>query len=300
MATQANVAIETPESTTAFSTPPHFDHVFVVVDGKTLQSINDCRFLANEEFGRFWLKESESTLLGKYRATNVFGQNTIVEFFLDRFGPFTSVNVGLVLSFDHAGEAIEARQRLQANGIPFHAEFIRRNVAGEANPVPWYHLTRPELGADCPLTMFLSEITPEYYARIGAQFGENRRQDRSAYLEALLKRPQKPEHPFLDVIGVTIRLRPDRVKTVAKILEVLGYERREECPITELRGPESAIKLVSDESAVEGLLAIQLKLKTPDTGRRFEFNEISSLVLSPRGAQDSQATWSFIPQQSRS
>src|SRR5687767_4756104 len=123
MATQANVAIETPESTTAFSTPPHFDHVFVVVDGKTLQSINDCRFLANEEFGRFWLKESESTLLGKYRATNVFGQNTIVEFFLDRFGPFTSVNVGLVLSFDHAGEAIEARQRLQANGIPFHAEF---------------------------------------------------------------------------------------------------------------------------------------------------------------------------------
>lgn len=283
----------------AFVTPPHLDHLFIVTDGGTIDAVNACDVIASDAFGRFLIKHSESSLLGKYTATNIFGRSTMIEFFKDRFGTFQYVNTGLVLSFDHAGEHVPARKRLTAAGIEFHGELIRRKVPEEAEPVIWYHQTRPDLGATSPVTLFLSEITPEYFARLGARFGENGRQDRAAYFEALLRRSHGPEHLMGDVTAVTVRLRAEHADRLARILALLGYARSDLGETTDLTGPDALIRVVRDEVATPGLTEIRVGLTrpAPEPGLSLAFGEGATLVLSPGGAQDLHAVWTLTPHQ---
>jgi hypothetical protein len=292
-ATVPNIEV-TAAPSSAVELAPHFDHVFLTTDAETLKKIDECDLFTSEDFGRFWIKESESTLIGKYRATNIFGKNTIVEFFLDSTMPFKGVTVGLVLSFDHPGEAVVARTALEAQGIAFHAELVERTVAGKADPIPWYHLTRPDLGEDSPFTLFLSEIMPQYYNHLGAPIGEAGRQERFAYLDGLLKRPHKPEHMMRDVIGMTLRLTSERAARLQAILTLLGYDARQSNSVIRLRGPEAELVIHVDDLSVEGVLAVEMALADTAaiTTGTIDFGPTSSIRFG-----QGNATWTFEPQE---
>jgi Family of unknown function (DUF5829) len=287
------------EAHQTFPTPPHFDHVFVTVDEDTFNAIQACEFLSSSTFGRYVVRESESSLIGRYRPIRIFGRSTLVEVFLNKFGDgeFESVNAGLVLSFDYPGEALAARQRLSSNDIAYRGEVIRRTFPGEADPIPWYLSTRPDMGAGSSLALFLSEIDTDYWARIGAPLGSDGRQDPAAHYEAALRRPHGPEYLMRDIVEVSYRLRPARTARVVSVLTAVGYEAHKDGSVVLLSGPDSDIRLHSDESAPEGLLGVKIKLTnaTSPSVRRFDFGSTSSLTLPANEDGDRFAVWSFVP-----
>jgi hypothetical protein len=276
--------------------PPSFNHVFIVVDALTLAAINACDYLAGETFGRFATVETESTLIGPYRPTRIFGENTMIELFPDRFGAgpeFGATTAGVVLSFDHGGEREAARRRLSDAGLDYQAELVRRQTAsGELAPT--YHSTRPDMGPASPLALFASEIAAEQLARLGLQIGPS--QDRAGQLTASVGRPHAPEFALSDVVGVTVRLGPERAARLARVLEVLGYAESDGSGERRLRGPDADVVIV-EGTAGEGVTEVRTRLRTPDTqpGRRFDFGSTSTLVLSPGGPSDASATWTFTP-----
>jgi hypothetical protein len=276
---------------------PHLDHVFLTSDAETIRAVNECDLFKADQFGRFWIKHAESTLLGKYTATNIFGRASMLEFFQGRFGSFEHVNTGLVLSFDYPGETDFARERLTDAGIAFHGELIKYKFPGGTDAVPWYHQTRLNLGEDCPLTLFLSEITTEFFEKIGARFGSDGQQSRWEYFEARLKRPHNPNQYMRDLTGISVRLRSDHARTVARALSALGYEASGNGRVIELEGPESIITLTIDDEAQPGLTEARIQLHRPyqDPGRPITFSPTSSLRLSPGGPHDTTALWSFVP-----
>lgn len=282
-----------------FPTPPNFDHVFVVVSAETFNAIQDCRFLADGQLGRFFVRESESSLLGRYKPIRIFGKNTLIEIFQDKFGDgeFVDVNSGVVVSFDYPGEALTARQRLTDRGIEFRGGVITRMLPNEPDPIAWYLSTRPDTGPRSPLALFLSEMDTAYLKRIGVRLGEDGQQNRSAHFEAVLRSPHPAELLMQDVVAVTLRLHADRVRRVVNVLTAVGYDQSSDGQTVRLRGPDGEVRLQSDDSAVEGALELEIKLArpAPEPGLRFDFGSASSLVLSPGGADDDRAIWSFVP-----
>src|SRR6516225_3010389 len=127
------------------SAPPSLDHLFIVVSADTLAAINRCPLLTNETLGRFTIQESESTLIGRYAPTRIFGQNTFIELFPDRFGEgqFAEISCGVVVSFGQVGDHVAARRRLAAAELLFEAELLLRRQGPDNQLGPWYHSTRP-------------------------------------------------------------------------------------------------------------------------------------------------------------
>ena len=283
------------------SVSPHLDHVFLTVDAKTYDDVVNCHFLKTELFGRFRIKTANSTLIGPYSTANVAGESTFVELFPDSAPPFEGIELGIVMSFDRVGESMVARHRLSEREIvPLHYELVRRTVDGDAEPQPWYHLLRPDFGEGSPFTLFLSEITPEYFARLGARPGPDGTQDRAAYLAAAMKAAQTPDHYLLDIAGVELRLRPDRARTLGETLKALGYQdlsatNGAASGTQRLRGPEAEIRIEADDQAAEGLLALDLAMTRPYPEPRcqFVFGQSSTLILSPDGHEDCSAIWQF-------
>ncbi|HVN00883.1 MAG TPA: DUF5829 family protein [Caulobacteraceae bacterium] len=275
----------------ALTRPPLFNHVFVVVDAETISAVNACSYLADESFGRFATVESESTLIGRYRPTRIFGENTLIELFPGRFGAgeFDTVAAGVVLSFDHAGEREAARRRLSDAGAPYEAELIRRPVRG-GGLAPWYHSTRPHMGEGAPVALFLSEMAPELMARMGVAPGPDGAQDRAGYLTASLGRPHGGSQACLDVAGVTLRLgaHADRM---ARLLKLMGYSA--EMSGGTLRGPDAEIAFADDYGPL-GVTEVRFSLRAPDPtpGRTLRLGS-STLTLSPGGA--ASAVWRFTP-----
>lgn len=282
------------------SSPPQLDHVFVTVDAKTLKGINECQFLVEEELGRFLIRDAESTLLGRYEPTRVFGKNTLVEIFPNAFGgndTFKGVSAGVIFSFDRVGQTEVARQRLTDCGISFEGELVERIVrsaSGQTDHLPWYVFTRPNMGEKSTAALFFHELTPAYFARIGAKCDAEGRQNRSDHFDAALKRPHSPNHLMQDIVGVTIRLARRHIDHAAGILTAFGYSKSVDGDVVSLRGPTGEIKFVADDSA-PGAVELKIRLSRPMPGRRFEFSPSSSLVLSPLGADDHFATWTFVP-----
>lgn len=279
------------------SGPPPLDHVFVVVSAKTLAAINACPLLSEEAFGRFTMEESESMLIGRYAPTRIFGRNTFVELFPDRFGggEFAQVSCGVVFSFGKAGDHSAARQRMAGADFPFQAELLlRRRLPGNGLG-PWYHSTRPAVGA--PLALFLSEVTPEYMAHIGAPIGPGGRLDRGAYLTASNGRAQPPGALAQDIDAVTLRLAPGRAARVAQALTLMGYdETRDRDGAIRLTGPDVELGLRTPPAgAPEGVCEVWMRLNAPEPPQRFDFGPGASLELSPAGPSDARAVWRFEP-----
>jgi len=265
---------------------PLLDHVFLTVSEPTLDAITGCGFLTKEEFGRFRIKEATSTLIGPYRTANVAGISTFVEFFPDSSPPLESVRVGMVLSFSRPGTSARVQRRLTEAGFAFHHELVRRTVEGADEPQPWYHLVRPDLGPDSPFTLFLSEITPEYFARLGALPGPGGTQDRAAYLAAAMRAEQQPEHQLVDVVGVTVQLDQARAELLSRILQLLGYTAHGD----RLVGPGVTVVITAGDGP-ERLRSLRLRLRRAEP-RHFELGD-STLRLSPDGDNDPFAEWVF-------
>jgi len=284
-----------------FATPPHLDHVFVTVGAEALKLINECEFLRGEQFSRFATRSSESSLLSSYTATRVYGKNTVVEIFLDRFGgndTFIEHCAGIVLSFDHHGEMTGAHRELHSAGIPFSSEIVERvtpRADGGRDRSPWYEFTRPELGGISPVALFLHEMQPGFLAEIGAKVGPGGRQDRSERFDAALGRSHTPDHIMEDIAVVTVRLRPARIERASAILSTLGYEVSAMESGIRVRGIDAEIIFLADESPREGTVELKIKMARPAPGRRFDFGSESSLVLSPAGPDDCSAVWTFLP-----
>lgn len=287
-------------SSATFSSPPQLDHVFVTVDAQTLKGINECQFLAEEKLGRFLIREAESTLLGRYQPTRVFGESTLVEIFPDKFGGrdnFKAIAAGVIFSFDQIGQTAVARKRLEDSGISFDGELVERvgqSASGQAQNLPWYIFTRPHMGEDSAAAVFFHELTPEYFARIGATCDDSGRQNRSAHFDAALKKRHTSNYLMQDIVGVTIHLARRHIEHAAGVLTALGYARRDDVDGIHLQGPMAEITFVPDESSINPV-RLKIKLSRPMPGWRFDFSPSSSLALSPQGADDYSAIWTFIP-----
>lgn len=273
---------------------PHLDHVFVTVERTVIEAVIATPFVADSVFGRYFEKNAVSTLLGPYQTFNVTGRNTCIEFFDAEKPPFPGVRVGVVMSFDHVGESPQAQERLEALGIRCHAEQIRRQVPGHAEPQPWYRLLRPDFGEESAFTLFLSEIRPEYFDGLGAKRGADGAQDRHAYLEAALKRPHLPEHNFEDISGVGLRLRPDNARLLADILVALGYVAEQTPAGVRLAGPDVVLDVEPSAAEPEALVSLELALARPHEGaRRYDFGGGCLLSLNEDGGPRPRAFWRF-------
>lgn len=271
---------------------PHLDHVFLTVDLGTVKEIAGTDFLSSERFGRFRMKNATSTLIGPYRTANVAGRNTFIEFFPEDAPPFEGVRVGMVLSFDKVGESARAHERLTKLDVPVRHELVRRVVEGHDEPQPWYNLLRPDFGENSPFTLFLSEITPEYFDRLGAHRSLDGSQSREAYLAAAMKAPHLDAHLFDDLRRVTLRLRPARAEQLRRLLVALGYQSSSGNPL-HLRGPDADIEVVAEDHGPEGVVELGLLLARPYTAspRIYQFGSKSQLSLSPAG--EAGAVWQF-------
>lgn len=268
--------------------------MFVTVDAAALGAISEDKFFADSVFGRFFVKNAVSTLLGPYRTSNVVGRNTCVELFSQDAPPFPNVRVGVVMSFDHVGESPEARARLDRIGVPYHHELIRRQVAGHDEPQPWYHLVRPDFGEHSGFTLFLSEITPEYFDRLGATRGEGGAQDRHAYLDAALKKPHLPSHNFEDIRRVVLSMSDEGTARLAAILTELGYRAERRAAAVHLYGPD--VELEVRPGAARGAdrlieLGLGLRQPHPAGAEVHPLGGASQIALSPAG--EAAAIWSF-------
>lgn len=283
-----------PDASALRDLRPHLDHVFVTVDAAALGAISEDKFFADSVFGRFFVKNAVSTLLGPYRTSNVVGRNTCVELFSQDAPPFPNVRVGVVMSFDHVGESPEARARLDRIGVPYHHELIRRQVAGHDEPQPWYHLVRPDFGEHSGFTLFLSEITPEYFDRLGATRGEGGAQDRHAYLDAALKKPHLPSHNFEDIRRVVLSMSDEGTARLAAILTELGYRAERRAAAVHLYGPD--VELEVRPGAARGAdrlieLGLGLRQPHPAGAEVHPLGGASQIALSPAG--EAAAIWSF-------
>lgn len=284
-----------PAPAATLSSPPPLDHVFIVVSGETLAAINACAWLTSEAFGRFATPEGDSPLIGRYKPTSVMGEQTFIELFRDRFGDgeFASVNCGLVFSFREVGDRIAARERLERAGMPFNGELLLRRRPPQEGLRPWYHSTRPVVGGT--LALFLSEVTPEYMAQIGAPIGPDGRVERSAYLTASLGRPHPANAVGLDITCVILRLAPRPLARTADVLAQMGYQRQVSEGETRLLGPDTEIRLEAlQDGRLEGVREVWMQLRAPQPHRRFDFGG-ASLELSPDGPNDARAVWRFEP-----
>lgn len=273
---------------------PRLDHIFLTVDADTFCALQNEPLLVEERLGRYRVKSATSTLIGPYRTVNVSGRNTFIEFFPDNAPPFPGVRLGIVMSFERPGESAVAQEMFRKQGIPFRHELVRRAVEGSEEPQPWYHLLRPDFGNDSPFTLFLSEITPEYYDRIGALRTLDGRQTREAYLAAAMKASQSSDQYFDEVRRVTLSLDEARAERLYKVLCVLGYTFQATTESLVLEGGDSRLEVhTCNPGGAEGLRQLELSLTRPFAPQPhvMRFGNRTSLELSPNG--EALARWSF-------
>jgi hypothetical protein len=279
---------------------PRLDHVFLTVDAGTFLELQGTPLLFEEKLGRYRIKNATSTLIGPYRTVNISGRNTFIEFFPDNAPPFPGVRLGIVMSFDRPGQSARAQEMFRKQGITFRHELVRRAVEGAAEPQPWYHLVRPDFGADSPFTLFLSEITPEYYDRIGAQRTPDGRQTREEYLAAAMRAPQTGEQYFDDVRRVTLALGAERAERLRTVLSTLGYTCEVARDRLALEGCGATLDVnTCSPGDAEGLRHLELSLTRPFATQPqvLHFGSRSSLELSPGG--EARACWTFAPAHAR-
>lgn len=275
---------------------PRLDHIFLTVDAGTFLELQGTPLLSEERLGRYRLKNATSTLIGPYRTVNIAGRNTFIEFFPDNAPPFPGVRLGIVMSFERPGQSAIAQDLFRQQGIPFRYELVRRAVEGAAEPQPWYHLVRPDFGADSPFTLFLSEITPEYFDRIGAQRALDGRQTREAYLAAAMKASQSGEQYFDDLRRVTLALSAERAERLRAVLGPLGYACKVAPDRLALESFDATLNVVTcHPGEAEGLCQLDLSLTRQFAPQPhvLHFGSRTLLELSPNG--EASARWTFAP-----
>jgi hypothetical protein len=259
----------------------HLDHVVVMLDPTAYRAV--LHSTALPLFGRFSVKESESSLAGRYSGATVVGHSTMVELFDVTAPPLPGITGGLVLSFEQPGSSNTAKELLESAGVPFTHELVRRVVDGDAEMRPWYHLIRPDLGEGNPFLLMIAEVTPEYYTHIGAVPGDDGTLSRAGYLDAQLGGSAAPDQPMGDVTEVVLQLRADLAARLEEVLVALGYEST----LDGLVGPGVSVRIERGEPT--GVLWVGITASTQDSIEE-PFGDSSTFSL-----RADRAGWSFTP-----
>jgi hypothetical protein len=248
-------------------------HVVVVLDQTAYEAALNSEFLPT--FGRFTVKDSQTALPGTPPGAALVGRNTLVELFNAGAAPTPGMTGGMVMSFCQPGSQRIARDGLRDAGLQFSHELARRQL-DEQGMFPCHHLIRPDLGPDNPFLLMVTEVTPEYYAHIGAAPGQDGELTRSGYLDARLGYGPRPHHRMGDVTEVVYQLRSDRAERFAAVLGALHR-------------PDSDFTVTIQTGEPEGVLAVTMTVSPgPDIVERFG----DTSVLTVRG---DIARWRFTP-----
>lgn len=263
----------------------------VLLDGAAYGEVRSNDFL-HDHFARVKGKNANSSLAGRYTTVGLAGRETLLELFGAPVPGPRPVTGGLVFSFPRVGSALEARRLLaEEYGVSSHHELVRRTEPGKPGGRPWYHLVSVDLGADSPVVLFLNEVTPEYYAALGARPGPDGELSRAAYLDGVLGPSSGPETLMADIAGATLRLRPERVRRVATVLGALGYAHDSDGADTMVHDGSIRLRLRPDDTAVEGLTEVEVALTATVDAAEHHFGATCRLAVGP----DDRARWSFTP-----
>jgi hypothetical protein len=269
--------------------PPLPDHVMVLLDDETYRDVVACDFLARG-FCRVQTKTADSSVAGAYSTLGLAGTNTLLELFSGAVPGPRRYTGGLVFSFEQPQAPAQARRILAEQAqIAAHYQLVERADPDGGGARPWYHLLAPDLGADSPLLLMLNQVTPEYYAALGATAGPDGELYRRAYLDAVVGTdPPAGERMLADIVGVTVRVRPSRAERLTTVLTALGY--RADSGI--LHGPRFTVAFDLDAAAAEGVTEVAMELTNPPAEpEELRFGKASRLVLDPAGS----ARWIFNP-----
>jgi len=273
---------------------PRIDHVMILLDAVAYDDVAASGFLG-DRFARIKRKEADSSIAGSYATLGVAGDNSLVELFRAGAPGTAAMTGGLVFSFEEPGSHPVARSLLDADGVAYHADLVRRTVEGMAEQQPWYHLISVDLGRPSPLLLFLNEVTPEYFESLGAAREPGGAMRRADYLDAVLGEPANGKKLLRDITGVSLTVRTDRANRIAAALAAVGYTDTGHPAARELRGPGLDLRLTVDESADERVTEIRIDLvpglRGPDTPAELRFGRTSRLVIEP----DDTARWIFAP-----
>ncbi|TDV57594.1 DUF5829 family protein [Actinophytocola oryzae] len=277
-----------PETDTLRATPtPYLDHVMVLVDRDTYGAV-----LAEEHlgatFGRRKHKQADSSIAGSYSTLGIAGRETLVELFEEVPGG-SPMRGGLVFSFERTGSAQAARSVLDgADDVSYYYDLVRRAVDGADEPQPWYHLINVDLGPGSPFVLFLNEVTPEYFASLGAKPADDGALRRREYLDAALGETDGGDRVFGDIRGVTIDVTADRASRIAAALTQFGFTEARTDGGVELSRADLTLSLrIAETERVTGL---RLELFGADPGTEFTFGGGSKLVVD----SEESARWLFF------
>jgi hypothetical protein len=280
----------TTESSTLQAPPtPCLDHVMVLVDQETYAAVVAEEFLGTR-FARRKHKQADSSIAGSYSTLGLAGRNTLVELFeaVPNGSPLTG---GLVFSFEHKGSARRARSVLDQSGlVGYHYDLVRRAVDGVE--APWYHLINVDLGPGSPLLLFLNEVTPEYFASIGATEATDGTLRRRDYLDAALGEADGGNRMFGDITGVGVAVTPDRADRITSALIPFGFTAEHRPDGVELVRDDLTLVLRLVETEPERVTEIALALTGApgaEPGAEFVFGKGSRLIVDSATA----ARWIF-------
>ncbi|WP_163510267.1 DUF5829 family protein [Fodinicola acaciae] len=261
------------------------DHIFVTVDTETYERARDSAFL-RENYARVKVKEARSNLSGKYGSVCVAGTNTLFELFDAAVPPLPGISGGVVLSYEQEAALDDVYQRLLDAGVTeVEQRRVERTVEGDLT-LPWYRLVRPNLGENSPVTLMFVAVSPVYYEHIGALPEADGRRTRRGYLDAVLGAENSAGKALADIGAVTLRVRAERAKRIIGTLETIGFQPSRENGEQVLAGTDVAIRIVVDDGAPEGVVAMGAELRQPWKGDPLTLG--AGCALGPDG-------WSFSP-----
>ena len=280
----------TSESGAGLRPAPRIDHVMVLLDTRAYGDVSASGFL-RERFARLKEKKADSSVAGQYSTLGVAGDSTLIELFNADMPSAAPLTGGLVFSFEEPGSSVSARDLLDGSGqVKYHYDLVKRAPEGSAVQVPWYHLISVDLGEASPLLLFLNEVTPGYFEAVGARPAEDGALRRRDYLNAVVGPPGGDSLLMRDITGVTLLVRAERARRITDALCVFGYTVTEGAAGPELQGPGLSIQLQIDESALERITEIRVRLAAGDhEPAEFQFGETSRLIIESSAV----ARWLF-------
>ena len=271
---------------------PRLDHVMVLLDEAAFRDIADSGFLG-ERFARMRRKEADSSVAGQYATLGIAGGSTLIELFGSIPGGAPLVG-GLVFSFEQPGSSEAARALLDESGqVRYYHDLVRRALPESTDQQPWYHLISVDLGEASPFVLFLNEVTPQYFASIGATPTDEGRFRRGDYLDAVLGAVPAGSRLLRDITGITMTASAQRAPRIADALAALGYEVTEAAEELVLTGFDLTLRLRPSVEGAERVTEIQLALEPGEhdagTVTELRFGQTSVLRIGPADT----ARWTF-------
>lgn len=283
----------TSRASTELQPVPRIDHVMIMLDPVTYQDVASNVFV-DADFGRTKRKEADSSLAGKYGTLGIAGTHTLIELFCSETPGSGPLVGGLVFSFEEPGSSPLARAKLNDGQVGYYHDLVRRAVPGQDDQQPWYHLISVDLGEASPFLLFLNEVTPEYFATIGARPTAEGALSRQAYLDSVVGPVAGEPRLMQDIVGMTLTVGPERARRITGALTALGFTAAVDGAVHVLEGPGLTIRLDVGETEPERVAEVEIALtpgpRTGATPTELRFGETSRLVID-----GDRARWTFRP-----